>query len=43
MRRLAAVAVALLAAAWVLPLPFPAATAADIIAAPTGGRSRKGT
>ena len=42
MRYLAAMVVALIAAAWVLSLPFPAATAADIVAAPTGVTIPKG-
>ena len=42
MRHLAAVVVALLAAAWVLSLPTPTATAADIVAAPTGVTIPKG-
>ena len=42
MRYLAAFVVALLAAAWVLSPPFPDATAADIVAAPTGVTIPKG-
>jgi len=42
MRHLASIIVALLAAAWALSLPFPAATAADIVAAPTGVTIPKG-
>jgi Cytochrome P460 len=42
MRHLAALIVALLAAAWALSLPIPAATAADIVAAPTGVTIPKG-
>ena len=42
MRHLTAIVVALLAAAWVLPLPTPTATAADIVAAPTGVTIPKG-
>jgi len=42
MRHPAAIVVALLAAAWVLSLPTPAATAADIVAAPTGVTIPKG-
>jgi hypothetical protein len=42
MRRYAATIVALLAAAWVLSPPFPAATAADVVAAPTGVTIPKG-
>ena len=42
MRHPAAIVVALLAAAWVLSLPTPTATAADIVAAPTGVTIPKG-
>ena len=42
MRHLTAIVVALLAAAWVLSLPTPTATAADIVAAPTGVTIPKG-
>jgi hypothetical protein len=42
MRHLATVFAALLAAAWVLYLPFPAATAAEVVAAPTGVTIPKG-
>jgi len=42
MRHLAAMVIALIAAAWVLSLPFLAATAADIVAAPTGVTIPKG-
>ena len=43
MRHFAAIVVALLAAAWVLSLPSPAATAAaDIVSAPTGVTIPKG-
>jgi len=42
MRHLASIIVALLVAAWALSLPFPAATAADIVAAPTGVTIPKG-
>jgi hypothetical protein len=42
MRHLAVIVVALLTAAWALTLPFPAATAADIVAAPTGVTIPKG-
>jgi len=42
MRHLAAMTVALVAVAWALYLPFPAATAADIVAAPTGVTIPKG-
>ena len=42
MRHLAAMVIALISAAWVLSHPFPAATAADIVAAPTGVTIPKG-
>lgn len=42
MRRLVSIAVALLAAAWVLFPAFPAATAADVVAAPNGVTIPKG-
>jgi len=42
MRHLATVFAALLAAAWVLSFPFPTATAADIVVAPTGVTIPKG-
>ena len=42
MRHFATIVVALLAAAGVLSLPFPAAAAADIVAAPTGVTIPKG-
>jgi hypothetical protein len=41
-RPLAAIVVALLAAAWIPFFPFPAATAAEIVAAPTGVTIPKG-